>query len=374
MIIFIHHSVNPYRVAFFNRLAEKELDFKVYFLSKPAKNRKWQVDDYKLDFPHIFLDGPKVYLPGNDHSYFQFNNGLIKQLDVDSPSAIISIAWNHLAAFQAAWYAGQKTQIKYIIWSVSTKYESGYLRWLTKPLVKWLIQNCDGYLAGGSRAKDYLISLGAKRNKTEIAYNTVDQRFHKKILEKTLANKGQLDLRKILNIAKDDTLILYVGQLIKRKGIDVILESAYELQNSNYHFLLVGYGSLQKKVSELIESGQLKNTSHIPFVPNENLMHYYAAADLFLLASFEEAWGLVVNEAMIAGNAVLVSKYAGCSADLVQNGRNGHTFDPHRPNELVKLIKKFDRNKAQKMGLESQKIIEKVNIEQNIQALEKILK
>src|SRR3990167_7305203 len=173
MIIFIHHSVNPYRVAFFNGLMKAKLPFKVYFLSKPAKNRKWKVTDFKMNFDYDFLGGRKIYLPRNDHSYFQLNANVWENLKKDNPDIIITIGWNYLATFIGFIYAKVFRKL-FVIWSESTRYEGSVQRTLTLPIIKLLISRTDYFIASGKRAREYLVNLGAKRNNIKTAVYTID--------------------------------------------------------------------------------------------------------------------------------------------------------------------------------------------------------
>jgi glycosyltransferase involved in cell wall biosynthesis len=68
---------------------------------------------------------------------------------------------------------------------------------------------------------------------------------------------------------------------------------------------------------------------------------YYGLANAFIHASTTEQWGLVVNEAMASGLPVLVSNRCGCATDLVQEGVNGFTFDPHNVEQLAQLMLKI---------------------------------
>jgi glycosyltransferase involved in cell wall biosynthesis len=86
---------------------------------------------------------------------------------------------------------------------------------------------------------------------------------------------------------------------------------------------------------------------------------YYGLAEAFVHASTSEPWGLVVNEAMAAGLAVLVSKQCGCAADLVRDGVNGFRFDPQNVEELAALMSRLWRSpqRCAAMGQASLRII-----------------
>jgi len=96
------------------------------------------------------------------------------------------------------------------------------------------------------------------------------------------------------------------------------------------------------------------------FKQYDELSAYYGLANVFVHASTTEQWGLVVNEAMVAGLPVIVSNRCGCAPDLVEEGRNGFTFDPYNVDELARLMLKVSRmteNEREAMGRRSREII-----------------
>jgi glycosyltransferase involved in cell wall biosynthesis len=96
------------------------------------------------------------------------------------------------------------------------------------------------------------------------------------------------------------------------------------------------------------------------FVQYDGLRALYARAGAFILPSVSDPWGLVVNEAMAAGLPVLVSNRCGCAPDLVEEGRNGFTFDPYDIEGLARLMLRMssmsDAERAA-MGQASREII-----------------
>jgi glycosyltransferase involved in cell wall biosynthesis len=372
MIIFIHHSVNPYRIALFNKMAISGIPFKVYFLSKPAKNREWKIEDFDIKFPHLFLDGFKFYIPGNDHWYYQINFGLWKALARDKPTLIISFGWNFTVAASAFFYSKLR-RVKYAIWSGSTEFESSLIRILTLPFVKFLVRRCDYLIAYGSRAKRYLISLGANPTRISIAYNSIDTEAMIKELKKV--KKYYFLTRKRFGISRNTKIVLFVGQYLKRKGVYPLLNVAKRLKERNdLVFLMVGYGPEKKGLSEYIKLNNLENVFLVGYIRNDELPKYYVAADVFILPSFEEVWGLTVNEAMCFAKPILVSKFAGCVADLVKKGINGYTINPFDDRDIAVKINVVlsSPDKKSILGKASLKIIGKVNYDQNINQIKKL--
>jgi glycosyltransferase involved in cell wall biosynthesis len=96
------------------------------------------------------------------------------------------------------------------------------------------------------------------------------------------------------------------------------------------------------------------------FKQYDELPAFYGPAGAFIHASTTEPWGLVVNEAMASGLPVLVSNRCGCAQDLVQEGKNGFTFDPDNVEELAQLmfqVSAFQPSKLSEFGSESRRII-----------------
>jgi glycosyltransferase involved in cell wall biosynthesis len=123
---------------------------------------------------------------------------------------------------------------------------------------------------------------------------------------------------------------LFVGRLVWEKGVFDLL-SAYASLDPNLRaaiaLLFVGEGPDRQRLEEQARliSGQVLFPG---FVHRDQLPAYYALADMLILPSHTEPWGLVVNEAMACGLPVVVSRAAGCVADLVRAGWNGRIVSP----------------------------------------------
>ena len=79
------------------------------------------------------------------------------------------------------------------------------------------------------------------------------------------------------------------------------------------------------------------------------MVNYYKKASAFILPSYFDNWGLVVNEAIASGLPCIVSKNCGCAKDLIVNGISGLIFDPYNVKELSLLMDKIE-NQDKKKG------------------------
>jgi glycosyltransferase involved in cell wall biosynthesis len=88
---------------------------------------------------------------------------------------------------------------------------------------------------------------------------------------------------------------------------------------------MAGSGELEKELRAFCAEYGLENIVFTDFINQSELPGLYAASDIFVLPSENEAWGLAVNEAMCASLPAVVSREVGCVADLVRDGVNGYT-------------------------------------------------
>jgi glycosyltransferase involved in cell wall biosynthesis len=125
-------------------------------------------------------------------------------------------------------------------------------------------------------------------------------------------------------ISRDKKLVLYLGRMSREKAVGFILRSFYHLLTRRGDVLLMLTGDLEnREIPDLID--QLDIGRYVILtggVSYDQIQHYYAAADVFALASYGETQGLVLVEAMAAGTPVVAVDAIGVR-DIVQNGSNG---------------------------------------------------
>jgi glycosyltransferase involved in cell wall biosynthesis len=199
------------------------------------------------------------------------------------------------------------------------------------------------FLPGGSRQMAYLQHYGVAVERIKIACMTVDINI---IIHYGL-ERGRVAreiFRESLGIAVGDCVFLYVGRLEPHKGLYDLVEAYSQLQKEQAGtvLLVVGEGSLDAYM-------RTKQTSNPMFkitgrLVGEVLLDAYLAADVFVLPSHFEPWGLVINEAMAAGLPVIVSERVGCSDDLVEVGISGLVVPAERPDLLKDAMRKLASN------------------------------
>lgn len=135
---------------------------------------------------------------------------------------------------------------------------------------------------------------------------------------------------------------LFVGRLIPHKGINLLLEACSELQKEGYRdytVLVVGDGDERQSLEELARQNDLETcVKWIGRVDYSQMSLYLQTADVFVLPTLEDTWGVSILEAMLFGRPILCSNGAGAS-ELIIEGENGYIFDPHEPKALAERMK-----------------------------------
>lgn len=119
--------------------------------------------------------------------------------------------------------------------------------------------------------------------------------------------------------------VLYCGQLIPRKGVDLLVQAFVRLAQDfkDAELVLVGEGPLKETLAERVPKPLRSRIFFQGFRPVEALPEEFSTADLFVLPSRHDGWGVVVNQALAAGLPVVASDAVGAARDLVADGGNG---------------------------------------------------
>ena len=340
-VFLLTNMITPYRIPLFNAISERgNFYFKVIALAEREKNREWKLSENKIKFDYQILPGWHWFIWGKKKEIaIHLNRGVFRVILEYKPDVIITSGYDDLAYWQAFLYC-KIFRKKFILWDSTTLLSVGGIKGIRGRLKKIIIKGSDKYIAYGTKAKEYLEYFGAESNKIYTATNTVDMEYFRSKVEEYRNEDGFKMERK----QYPKYLLLHIGQLIKRKGLSQVLKALECLKDSEIGLLIVGSGPEESSLKEFCKEKKLNNVFFEEFQQQDELAKYYALADIFILPSFEEVWGLVVNEALASGLYVLSSKYAGASYDLIKEGWNGEIFEPYDVKEIVDLIKRVKEN------------------------------
>lgn len=226
-----------------------------------------------------------------------------------------------------------------------------------KTMGKWTLNSTDRIITPSLKEVDLLESLGTNRDKIVVIPHGID------LSQINLTR----DTEKFKNLYRvnDKNVILFVGGLIPRKGINYLI-AAMKYVKADSVLLIVG-GELQghpgvKKALEqqVKELGLEKRVLFLGKLTEQELEQAYLAAYLFVLPSLSEVFGLVILEAMSYGKCVIASNVLGPSV-IIQNNKNGILFEAGNSLELAEKIDHLLVNEGfrEKIGAAARKEIEK---------------
>lgn len=153
-----------------------------------------------------------------------------------------------------------------------------------------------------------------------------------------LLRKDVPSVKKALNIPLDKTIILFSGKYIEQKRPLDLIQAFNQLKDPSVVLIMVGEGNLRTEMETFINEHNVCNVILTGFINQSAISQYYIIADIFIMCSGSETWGLVVNEAMNFAKPIIVSDTCGCSADLVLHGKNGFVFQEGDIDALSKFM------------------------------------
>jgi glycosyltransferase involved in cell wall biosynthesis len=232
-------------------------------------------------------------------------------------------------------------------------------RIVRKPLMHAFYRSLSGVLAIGSANAAFYRAMGVPDDRIFYMPYAVD---NARFIEGARLSEGQRKKMRVeLGITDDDPIILYAAKLQALKHPDDLLRAAGRLKDRGIHFhvAMVGSGEMAGELVDLAARLKLGNVHFHGFVNQRILPKIYGAADVFVLPSENESWGLAINEAMCAGLPIVASTGVGCISDLVQECVNGQTFAPRDVEGLANALQPIlvDVETRRRMGAASRDII-----------------
>ena len=340
-IAVLMNVIAPYQKPVLDRLSQLHPGMRVFLSTRMESNRPWKLEWEGLDVvvqKTITLNRRWRHPKGfSEPLYVHLPVDTVAQLNRFRPDIVIS--WEMgVRTILAAAYRGIRPSSKLIIWAEFAE-STEYGRGAPRQILRRILHHCvDAFLVTGESGARYLSSLGvADRKIFKIAYTTDVSRF----AAVPIARPAELAWR-----------LLYVGQLIERKGLLPFLEvlSRWALLNASRRidFVLAGDGPLRER----LQAFAVPRNVAVAFLGNvsyENLPGVYSQADVFVLPTLADTWGVVVNEAMAAGVPILGSVYGQAISELVQDGSNGWTFRPDVPGEMFDALNRALHAPADKL-------------------------
>ncbi len=229
--------------------------------------------------------------------------------------------------------------------------------WLKRFIKREIHSNVDAAFVPAPSHRLYFERMGFPAERIIFGVDVVDNDYFSAVSHSLGSNRESA--RRSLKLPEN--YFLFVGRFFPRKGIEDLLRS-YEQYRSGAaapkNLVLVGTGPAFNHIRNsfaLVPGVHLTGPKF-----GDDLCAYYSLADVLVVPSRSDPWGLVVNEGMASGLPVIVSRGCGCATTLVREGENGWTFaagDTERLGSLMLSIDSLPPERLRLMGERSHEII-----------------
>lgn len=190
----------------------------------------------------------------------------------------------------------------------------------------------------GSLNREWMEHFGFREHQLFFVPHTVDNDAIQARI--AAARPRRAEIRASFGIPCPDTpVILLPGRLVWEKDHPTLLDAFRQVRSRHRCVLLMaGDGPERGRIEDLVREHAIPDVILAGQVEQPRMMEAYAAADILVLPSRSETWGLVVNEGMNAGLPVVVSNRVGCSVDLVRDDENGVMFETGNVAQLAHAL------------------------------------
>jgi glycosyltransferase involved in cell wall biosynthesis len=291
-------------------------------------------------------------------SNLALRQAIARQLDEIAPDAVAAPGWSYPGALGALQWCIH-TGVPAVVMSETTASDFPR-RWWTETIKRRIVSQFGAGLVGGTPHRAYLHELGVPEERIFLGYDVVENEYFTEGAQN--GDREEKTLRS--EYALPDHYFLASCRFVPKKNLSRLINAFGQYRDraadEAWDLVLLGDGPERDSVEQAITTGGLSDAVQLPgFKQYNELPTYYGLAGAFVHASTREQWGLVVNEAMAAGLPVLVSDRCGCAPDLVEEGRNGYTFDPYEPSSLADRMYQVAHGSVdlQAMGTASRSII-----------------
>jgi glycosyltransferase involved in cell wall biosynthesis len=349
VLLVCSHPVQ-YTAPIYRRLAERpEIDIEVAYCTFQGAQRGLDPDfGVELAWDTPLLEGFRWIAPRNvapraglGRFFGLLNPGLWRLVRGGGFDAVVVHGYFY-ASFCLAIAAGRLAGVPVILATdaVTLGSASGWWwkRWIKRAVVRRIYASATMVLVPSSATFRFIRSLGIAPSRIGFAHYTVDNEF----FGSESARHSRADARKALGIREDATVILFCAKLVPRKRPELLLKAfarAHAAAGTTACLVYAGEGALRAQLQrDAAALGVAEDVRFLGFVNQSRLPLVYRAADLLVLPSSHEPWGLVVNEAMACGVPAAVSDRVGAAQDIVEDGKTGFVFPVDDADALTALL------------------------------------
>lgn len=334
LAILTSHPIQ-YNAPLFRELADRDgLDVRVFYCWEGTANAFDHEFNRPVTLDIPLLEGydwemvPNVARdPGTHHFGGLQNPGMNARIAAFAPDALLVFGWAWRTNLAALRYFHGRIPILFRGDStLGSTHHARWKAWLRRMVLTWVYRHVDLALSPGQENRKYLKTMGFPVERMRYMPHSIDvRRFSASDPE---ATSGRLELRQELGIGTEALVFLFAGKFVPRKQVHVLITAFQQLladlPDADLHLVLVGDGPDEPSLRK--QAGDTRSVHFAGFMNQSQMPNAYRMADIYVLPSVRDTWGLGLNEAMAAGCATIASDRVGAAPDLVAGKPYGRVF------------------------------------------------
>jgi glycosyltransferase involved in cell wall biosynthesis len=205
----------------------------------------------------------------------------------------------------------------------------------------WFYGRFSKLLYIGKHSLEHFRRLGAREQQLVFSPYCVDTTCFQ--VEESDREQYRASTRRSFGLRPEGLVLLFSGKLVLQKGPSLLLYAIKQLPPGLRRKIVVvflGDGHLREALGILANTEPVVDVRFVGFQNQTSLSRYYHGADLLVLPSLGETWGLVVNEALHHGLPCVVSSNVGCAPDLIEAGVTGERFEAGSARDLGQAVQR----------------------------------
>lgn len=314
--VFWQNIVSPHQSYFLRKLSEIHAVILVVekLMDDNRKNQGWEIPNLdKIEIIVINNVNEVSYLFEKKDQQYHFFSGI-------NSYPIISKAFREIIKYQnvnviveSPIQIGMKTWIRY---------------WKYCYLAYKYAGKIDNVFAMGNLGVEWYLKTGFNKHSIHRFQYTIE-----------LPNEEELKLINLTSVNKNMYRFTFIGQLIKRKGIDSLIEVFSKLNYDNWNLNIIGNGILKDIINDTVNSLKLNNKIDLLGGKSnrEAMLFLLENTDYLILPSRFDGWGAVVNEALARGVKVITNEKCGASC-MIQTDFYGRVYKENNKQSIVDII------------------------------------
>lgn len=339
-VALINNSQTPYRQSLHTRLVREIPQVKFYSVfTHEMSNSAWEFRASHEINPVQFGQGEESAVAGRVWSVLaEWCKGgrIIRWMQETNIRAVVLGGYNDAGRLRIIRHCRQQGIPCFLFGDSNIRGDrpTGVKGILKRLFVRIVVRACAGVMPCGELGRQYFMKYGADPNRVYLFPYEPDYAMIQLIDADALEQ-----VRQRFGLEPGRRRVVYSGRLVAVKRVDLLIDAFVKLAEDrpDWDLIVVGDGPLRRDLQAQVPGDLAGRVKWLGFLDDQRtLSAIYRLSDALVLPSDYEPWGVVINEAVAAGMAILASDQIGAAHELVVEGQNGHIFPAGDVDGLLK--------------------------------------